>query len=235
MFARDANGALAFPAARPPTDADVAAVLDHVQRRVQRLLDRRGLAERSESTGLPDALAEEAPVLAGITAASVVGTVALGPRAGARVRRCAEPRDAGERPPAGRRHARVDGFHLHANVVAPAGDRVRRERLCRYALRAPVAQDRLSVTGDGEVLLQLRRPWTDGTTHLLFGPVELLERLAALTPRPRVNLVLYYGVLGARAGWRARIVGEALARERSAAAAPDAPLGSRRGAHDAAS
>ena len=44
----------------------------------------------------------------------------------------------------------------------------------------------------------MRRRWSDGTTHLLFDPIELLERLAALTPRPRVNLVLYYGVLGAR-------------------------------------
>jgi hypothetical protein len=35
--------------------------------------------------------------------------------------------------------------------------------------------------------------------------VELLERLAALTPRPRINLVLYYGVLGARSAWRARL------------------------------
>jgi hypothetical protein len=47
----------------------------------------------------------------------------------------------------------------------------------------------------------------DGTTHLLFEPVELLEKLAALTPRPRINLILYRGVLaphagGARAWWR---------------------------------
>jgi hypothetical protein len=40
------------------------------------------------------------------------------------------------------------------------------------------------------------------TTHLLFDPLELLERLAALTPRPRINLLLYYGVLGARSAWR---------------------------------
>ena len=45
----------------------------------------------------------------------------------------------------------------------------------------------------------------DGTTHLRFDPIELLERLAALTPRPRINLVLYYGVLGAHAGWRQRV------------------------------
>jgi hypothetical protein len=34
----------------------------------------------------------------------------------------------------------------------------------------------------------------------------LLEKLAALTPRPRMNLVLYHGVLAPHAGWRARLV-----------------------------
>jgi len=111
-----------------------------------------------------------------------------------------------EAPSLGRRHARLEGFDLHANVAAPAGNRERLERLCRYALRPPVARDRLQLTAGGQVVLQLRRRWSDGTTHLLFDPIELLERLAALTPRPRVNLVLYYGVLGARARWRGRIV-----------------------------
>jgi hypothetical protein len=74
----------------------------------------------------------------------------------------------------------VEGFDLHANVEAPAGDRVRLERLCRYTLRPPVSQERLSLTGEGAALLQLRHRWTDGTTHLLFDPIEFLERLAAL-------------------------------------------------------
>ena len=39
--------------------------------------------------------------------------------------------------------------------------------------------------------LQLRRRWSDGTSHVLFDPVELLERLTAITPRPRVNLIPY--------------------------------------------
>jgi hypothetical protein len=122
------------------------------------------------------------------------------------VRRCAEPCDVAQAPPLGRRHARLEGFDLHANVCAPAGNRERLERLCRYALRPPIAQDRPRVTADGQIVLQLRRRWSDGTTHLLFDPIELMERLAALTPRPRVNLVLYYGVLGARARWRAQVV-----------------------------
>jgi hypothetical protein len=86
--------------------------------------------------------------------------------------------------------------------------------LCRYALRPPIAADRLHLTADGQVILDLRHRWADGTTQLLFEPVELLERLAALTPRPRINLLLYYGVLGARSAWRSRL----------RAPAPDTPI-----------
>ena len=44
-----------------------------------------------------------------------------------------------------------------------------------------------------------RQPWRDGTTDVVFDPVEFLGRLAVLVPRPRINLILYYGVLGPRA------------------------------------
>ena len=160
------------------------------------------------------------PVLAGLTAASVDGRVALGPRAGAAVRRCGG--DAPLEAPAGIRrpcHARRGGFDLEAAVVVPARDRQRLERVCRYALRPPIAQDRIRLTGDGEVLIALRRPWRDGTTHLRFHPVELLERLASLTPRPRINLVLYYGVLAARGAWRRRL-GASDGRESRTGATP---------------
>ena len=59
---------------------------------------------------------------------------------------------------------------------------------------------------DGTVALEVRRRWTDGTTHLAFDAVELLERLAALTPRPRINLILYHGVLAPPAAWRRAVV-----------------------------
>ena len=54
--------------------------------------------------------------------------------------------------------------------------------------------------------LELKRPWSDGTTPLLFEPLEFLEKLAALTPRPEINLVLYHGVLAPHARWRAEVV-----------------------------
>ena len=74
------------------------------------------------------------------------------------------------------------------------------------------------------MLLELRHRWADGTKYLLFDPIELLERLAALTPRPRINLVLYYGVLAARAAWRARLGGPETTEsphETAASAEPD--------------
>ncbi|MFQ5830128.1 MAG: hypothetical protein ACE5JD_13380 [Candidatus Methylomirabilia bacterium] len=56
------------------------------------------------------------------------------------------------------------------------------------------------------VLLELKSAWADGTSHLLFEPLELLEKLAALIPRPRINLVVYHGVLAPHACWRRRAV-----------------------------
>ena len=35
----------------------------------------------------------------------------------------------------------------------------------------------------------------------------MLERLAVITPRPRINLILYHGVLAPNAAWRSRVVG----------------------------
>src|SRR5437867_4267746 len=36
------------------------------------------------------------------------------------------------------------------------------------------------------------------TSHFLFEPIEFLEKLAAIIPRPGVNLLLYHGVLAPR-------------------------------------
>jgi hypothetical protein len=67
-------------------------------------------------------------------------------------------------------------------------------------LRPPPAQERLHRTSDGEIWLTLRHRWADGTTRLRFDPLQLLERLAVLTPRPWVNLILYCGVLSPTRG-----------------------------------
>ena len=87
VFTAADAGAFAFHPAPGPSDAEVAEVLATVRHRVRRLLVRRGLEPGDDTTGPVDRLSEESPVLAGIASASVQGRVALGPRAGSRVRR----------------------------------------------------------------------------------------------------------------------------------------------------
>ena len=205
VFAKDGDAVRFHPS--PWLDAaDVDEVLATVEAYTQRLLASRGVDAGDDGGDTLDEWADDAPVLAGLAAASVQGRAALGPRAGARVRRRAVRLAATEPAGLGPCHARHNGFDLHAGLCLPADERDRLERIARYALRPPVAQDRLEWTADGQVRLELRRAWSDGTTQLLFDPLELLERLAALTPRPRINLILYHGVLAPRAAWRALVV-----------------------------
>jgi hypothetical protein len=201
------GGGLCFHPAVPPADEEMDRLMFTIDRRIGRLLARRGVADDPGDSGDADPWLEAEPVLANIAAASVEGRRALGERAGAKpVRHGARDElPASASSGLGPCHARWRGYDLHANVCVPECDRAQLERLCRYALRPPVAQDRLHLTPEGQVVLELRHQWADGTTHLAFDPLELLERLAALTPRPRINLVLYYGVLGARSAWRPRL------------------------------
>jgi len=192
VFARGADGTLRFHAAPAHPVPDLMPLLVTIATRVQRLLTRRGVVDGGDGLGLEgwDPFADDAPTLAGLAAASVRGVAALGPRAGRPARRWGDDR-FGHRPDDAPRpwHARARSFDLHAAVAVRAGARERLERMCRYALRPAVGQERLRVSPKGQVVLDLRRRWADGTTHLVFDPVELLERLAALVAafqtRPR--------------------------------------------------
>ena len=135
--------------------------------------------------------------------------MATGPRAGRRVAKVGEEIDLEELAvPGGPRCASISGFSVHANVCIPAHDRLRLERLCRYAGRPPLAAERLSALPDGRLLYRLKRRWRDGTTHMIFEPIELVEKLAALVPPPRFNLIRYYGVLAPAAAFRSLVIPE---------------------------
>ena len=200
-----AGDAVAFHPAPPPSDAEVARLLSLIRARTLRLLARRGVAPDVDIAP-PDPVEEESPTLAGFSRASVQGRVALGKRAGARLLALGRDPEARWVTSGGARHAHIDGFDLHANVAVRGEDRAGLEQLCRYLLRPAVAQDRLRLTGEDRVVLELRSAWGDGTTHLVFEPLDFLARLAALTPRPRINLVFYHGVLAPHARSRAAVV-----------------------------
>jgi hypothetical protein len=168
--------------------ADTAAHL--VVKKNDRLLERRGLGSRSDPEEA-DPLHREQPLLAELYSASVQGRIASGPGAGERlkgVRFQFELENEGKK--AGCYCADLSGFSLHAAVCIPGKARRQLENLCRYVARPAVATERLSRLPDGRVLYRLRHPWRDGTSQVIFDPLDLIGKLAALVPRPRVNLVI---------------------------------------------
>ena len=92
------------------------------------------------------------------------------------------------------RVAKLNGFSLHAGVAARAHQRRKLERLCRYITRPAIAEKRLSLTPAGKVRYELKTPFRNGTTHVIFEPLDFMARLAALVPKPHVNLTRFHGV-----------------------------------------
>ena len=88
------------------------------------------------------------------------------------------------------------------------------EKLTRYALRGLVASERLTELPDGRLKYEFRQSWRDGTQAVLFEPLEFIERLVALVPAPRGNLVRYHGTLAPGSKLRARVVPAVPARRR---------------------
>lgn len=188
-----------------PEPHEVARVLAGTARRIERLLEARAGEDA-------DALARDHSLLALLAAASLRTRIATGPQRGEPWRRLGdrvEPTDgdANEVDPQASAHVpRHGGMSLHADVSVPARDWRRLERLCRYVARPPLANERLEERPDGTLALRLKTRWRDGTTHIVMGRRELIDRLVPLIPPPRAHQVRYHGILAPSSSQRDRVV-----------------------------
>jgi hypothetical protein len=198
-----------FHRAPAPSQAELEGLLDTLVRRITRTLVRAGvLVEDPEQPWLD---LDVGSPLEQLAAAAVRYRITVGPLAG---RKTMTLRSASavarDDVTVKALSAARDGFSLNAAVACEAHQREKLERVCRYVARGPIALERLSVDGDGLVVYQLKHPFRDGTTHVLFEPldfsrsrhpasrdirasVHVIARLAALVPRPRTHLVRYHG------------------------------------------
>jgi hypothetical protein len=48
-------------------------------------------------------------------------------------------------------------------------------------------------------------PWRNGTTHVIFEPMDFIARLVALVPKPCVNLTRFHGVFAPNNKYRALV------------------------------
>ena len=116
------------------------------------------------------------------------------------------------------------GFSVDASVRIEAADRAGRERLLRYCARPPFALDRLRELDPERLLYEATKPGPGGSGPLLLTPVQLLDRLAALVPPPRIHRHRYFGVLAPHSPLRAAVTALALAAATTPAAPPSNPL-----------
>src|SRR6266571_4690814 len=199
-----------FVTDEPPSDTAVAEVVQKISRRVIRTLRRLGYVEAGMdvpvATGY-DPLLDNAPELARTMAASVTQRIAFGERAGQKVRRIGSGFGSeGEVPRlTGPQCASVQGFSLHAHTHIPAHRRDQLECLLRYTARGAVSLERLEQDANGDLVSTFTHPWSDGTTGMRLAPLELVEKLAALVPLPRVHLVRYGGCLAPHSHLRGAI------------------------------
>jgi hypothetical protein len=214
-----AEGVPVFVEAGAPTDDELHALLHTVIARLMKMLTRRGvLVEEMGQTWLaePDADGDEARTLRPLQAAAITYRIAFGPRAGQKVLTL---RGAMARFGLARELlcSDIDGFSLHAAVRVEAHERKRLEQLCRYITRPALADERVQLNAAGQVELKLKTPWRDGTTHLVMSPLEFMQRLAALVPRPRLHLIRFHGVLAPNAKLRALVVPQGPPKDEQAA------------------
>ena len=214
------EGAPAFQPVRAPTAAQLQALLTRLIKRLMRLLTRQGyVVEEQGMTYLANPDPETA--MTPLHAAACTYRIAFGPRAGQKVLTLQTlPSQAAQLSQPG--CVSEQGFSLHAEVRLAINQRHKLEHLCRYITRPAIANERLTLNGAGQVVLRLKTPYHDGTTHIvmesqgqgvaLLGalrtePLEFMQRLAALVPRPRLHLIRFHGVLAPRARPRRGLLG----------------------------
>ena len=161
---RRTGGEPVFQEVRVPSRDELAGLLDRIIARLMKMLTRQGyLVEEQGMTYLADRDTDN--LLASLQAAACSYRIALGPRAGQKV---LSLRTVAGRDEKNTRALCADahGFSLHAGVRCGAHQCRDLERLCRYITCPAIANERLKRDESGDVVLQLKNPWRDGTEAL---------------------------------------------------------------------
>jgi hypothetical protein len=101
--------------------------------------------------------------------------------------------------------AKVSGFSLYVGDAAEAWEWQKLERICRCISRPAVFEKPLSLAHSGNIRYQLKAPYRDSTTHVIFEPLDFIAKLAALVPKPRGNLTRFHGVFAPNSKHRCHV------------------------------
>jgi hypothetical protein len=191
---------------KPPTTGDLDKITHMIATRVSRYLERAGYLYRDAESEYLDLISEEDDVMHGIISASITYRLAFGPNAGRKALTLQAVPVSENQTKTSVLVSKQSSFSLHAGVACKANQRKKLERLCRYITRPAIAEQRLSLASNGNVVVALKTPYDDGTSHVVLSPMEFMGRLAALVPKPRVNLTRFHGVFSPNSKLRQFVV-----------------------------
>ncbi len=213
LYTRGEDGSPIFTRVPGIENDELACVVRGVSRRVIKYLQKiERLSEGGEEVYIGDGRDEEHEAFSHLKRASVSSRIALGPRAGLKVRRIGGSFGFEEEIPKSQSYGCVsmNGFSIHAATSIKAHERDRLEKFLRYLGRGPVSHERISLSDDGNILYELKSSY-DGATHVMFSPMEFIEKLASMIPLPYKHQVNYYGCLSSHSNLRPEIVGSSVA------------------------
>ena len=187
--------AIRFQRVKAPDKGELEELVQLISQRVGRCLERQGLLEQdTESARLDLDPGEDTDAMPQILGSSIFYRIAIGPQQGRKAFMIRTIRPLDRPDPGLERVPKANGFSMHAGVSCEGHQKDKRERLCRYISRSATAVPHLSLSSTGKVVYTLKTPYRDSTTKVAFEPVDFLARLAALVPRPRVNLTRYHSL-----------------------------------------
>ena len=205
VYTEDAYGKQRFHRIKAPTHSELSTLVHTLSHRIARCLEKRGLLERdTENTWLTLEEGED-DVITQLHGASVPYRIATGSQQGRKVFTLQTLPGQEDKADTSSQVANHAGFSLHAGVMADTHQRDKLERLCRYVSRPAVSEKRLALTGNGQVRYKLKTPYRNGTTHVIFEPLDFIAKLAALIPKPRVNLTRFHGVFAPNSHHRVHV------------------------------
>lgn len=205
VYAEDDYGKTRFHQIKAPTKSELNVLAHRISQRVAGFLEREGLLVRDVDNDYLSLNGREEDPMLKIHGYSITYRIATGSQQGRKVFTLQTIAPMADQGGESDRVANVAGFNLHAGVMSDAQDRSKLERLCRYITRSAVSEKRLAITTYGKIRYQLKTPYRDGTTHIIFEPLDFIARLAALVPKPRVNLTRFHGVIAPNSKHRAEI------------------------------
>ena len=193
VYAKNKQGKTTFQRTNAPDQQQLAILVHTISHRVARFLERQGVLERDEENCYLQLEGMDEYPMQQLIGCSVSYRIAVGPQQGRKVFTL-QTLPGVEEDDRYAQVAKEAGFSLHAGVAAQASERDKLERLCRYISRPAVSEKRLSLTSTGNIRYQLKTPYNDGTTHVIFNPLDFIAKLASLVPKPKVNLTRFHGV-----------------------------------------